>query len=1388
MVNSLRYKDAAPTLARKWSPDTAVEAQQKRKREREDAYVQEFAAEDRPILLVQKKQAYTGAQSDNLFDSLVQKPDFFKLSEPARVIEDVAQAVGSNEPFIKRNTIYHGRSEESLADASDPSTVYKIEGLEFLPEGFIELDPLLFADEFTFESAVHARLFSEQQKRAVANRRKQYEQRHQQKMREVTIFVVNEKKAKIVQYLERWYYNNKRRMNDAELAYVSELFTTDVATMAHLQDVYLKRKAVHNTQQLKEYLASRGLLDGNAVDVPTCLRGYFVKKRDAYAHVESKILKQKDEYSPQFLQKHRHHFKKPRGNDQMLKSTDSMKTIKKSGKKSKADNEKRDAAETVDFAQMHTKFNRVIERSVIDQTRADGEMHDNVSKIDTRPGYDKDATLFYDAEISAILDRIKGTPVLAKTSETKPSLPTETMLLNESIFGHADQMLQNVKAKVLQNAPDKFRTDTADDLSLQNLLDDVSPVKPVARRDTVDDETIVICDRSSKERRQDRPRSVTYNKRNTVEAPATPKRETLDMTKVSLSSKLAAYDVDPAYREYGYAKLANNAEDFAETLMQLQQEGNKNPIRTPNKSKSMGSKPRDDEEANSKQVEVNMAALSTPCPQVRAMHSVVVPELPKRVSIVTRNAAGSSIVAQKLRPTLLLNEYYFTLIKDIVDEKGERTVTATATDERGNVLAQLQLPEDKIGQLYEAFITEALDQFTQERQLTLSIRNERNDSIPLCAIKPSIDAACTDSLLNASIISNNAEVSRMSKARPSEQPALVDYAEIVDADGRRLSCVSQTSVRNGSIRTSKLAPVLLGNEYYYQIVSEVIDAAKRRKTTVRTFNEAGQLLGEKIINSKHVADAYYSQVVDELIGSVGMRSTLQTCNSEGKVILAQVVARRPTQHTVDAHVAGILQEIFAADDSRHIALLQRESKTSESIALAEHKPAQTFDLCAIEARDSVFRERRATNASFASQYYADMTADALTKSPKPSNKRASKQSVRSKAKSQLNNSYVAIHVPAPKPEPEPMTRTAATLLGNMYYTGMVDELLHEDYDAATVLEGGSVYRPTLVANTYYNDLMYELASKRRSSEQRGSHPLVMIEVTERGKSSTVLIKGSVDDVEKQSQRKKTSGSKASINTGKGKSVKQGSLALIEEEAVANVNEKDVEMSQVTAEEVKREDVIESLKEVKPKASVSSEVINKSKPDVAVVTEKKTKQSMAVPKNFTHAKARAYTGPAKLKADKDKPLTADEAVDKIENESADSDERSSKNFSFTEPQAVDQHHNEEHDSKNDEAAYNTFKSEAMGEFLEKARASSLTRQDADALKNKLEDELKNADDDISSDIKRKVSQRLSAGLNDQLMDEFFEYCKTSLPEDFRYKDSIMFVTLFYYFLKKDQLVE
>lgn len=68
------------------------------------------------------------------------------------------------ENFIRRHTLIH-KSKNSNPEDESLATVYKIEGQEFLPEGFIELDPLLLKDEYEFESKQDEKLFDLEQRK-----------------------------------------------------------------------------------------------------------------------------------------------------------------------------------------------------------------------------------------------------------------------------------------------------------------------------------------------------------------------------------------------------------------------------------------------------------------------------------------------------------------------------------------------------------------------------------------------------------------------------------------------------------------------------------------------------------------------------------------------------------------------------------------------------------------------------------------------------------------------------------------------------------------------------------------------------------------------------------------------------------------------------------------------------------------------------------------------------------------------------------------------------------------------------------------------------------------------------------------------------------------------
>lgn len=80
---------------------------------------------------------------------------FFKVSDNSHIVDDLEQAIREQEQTIKKLTI----NREKVGKTPDETMLYKIKGIEFLPSGFLELDPLLFGDEYHFDTDSQFRMF-----------------------------------------------------------------------------------------------------------------------------------------------------------------------------------------------------------------------------------------------------------------------------------------------------------------------------------------------------------------------------------------------------------------------------------------------------------------------------------------------------------------------------------------------------------------------------------------------------------------------------------------------------------------------------------------------------------------------------------------------------------------------------------------------------------------------------------------------------------------------------------------------------------------------------------------------------------------------------------------------------------------------------------------------------------------------------------------------------------------------------------------------------------------------------------------------------------------------------------------------------------------------------
>jgi len=80
------------------------------------------------------------------------------------------------------------------------------------------------------------------------------------------------------------------------------------------------------------------------------------------------------------------------------------------------------------------------------------------------------------------------------------------------------------------------------------------------------------------------------------------------------------------------------------------------------------------------------------------------------------------------------------------------------------------------------------------------------------------------------------------------------------------------------------------------------------------------------------------------------------------------------------------------------------------------------------------------------------------------------------------------------------------------------------------------------------------------------------------------------------------------------------------------------------------------------------------------------------------------------------------------------------------------------------------------------------QDDELIRKKVYEVFLQEKDKLSEQIYAKLKRGSVGNKEENVMDEFYEFCRTKLPNDDMYKESVLFVSLFYYFLEKKNLIK
>lgn len=213
-----------------WDPNTGEKEKAKRRAFRESS-VEGLAPP--PIVVVTKKEVVANHSPS-------------KSPQPAvgpRVVKLTSGPKHSTKPFeaVKRT---------SKVQKDAPITVYgtgderlsKIQGKEYLPPGYLELEPLLLKDEFEFIGRSAEKAFQDDQRKAKELRRKQYGYRNSSRVRDFVIYRIDHLRGEAKKILDRWFGTRDDPMPANIQAEFAELLGLEVGTFKSLHDAYLEEK------------------------------------------------------------------------------------------------------------------------------------------------------------------------------------------------------------------------------------------------------------------------------------------------------------------------------------------------------------------------------------------------------------------------------------------------------------------------------------------------------------------------------------------------------------------------------------------------------------------------------------------------------------------------------------------------------------------------------------------------------------------------------------------------------------------------------------------------------------------------------------------------------------------------------------------------------------------------------------------------------------------------------------------------------------------------------------------------------------------------------------------------------------------------------------------
>ena len=769
LVNSLAY-DSKPVGVRKYDPELVEKDRQLKKRLREDEYVRKIDPQQRPILVVREERRFESTPNKKELGKKQEEQNFMKLTHKTESIEDLHQAIKASQALAKK------LEEKPQSDLPKGDGYYKIEGIEFLPEGFLELDPLLLRDEYDFDSEANQKHFLEEQRRVKAIRRAQYDRRLRPKQREVTILVKDEAPSPVREFLEGWYFKNKRPMNPQEVEFVSKLLGLTPEKMETLQIEFLQAKKVSNQALLNAFI-SKGVPQEQIKKLAPSLQNRLTKE------VKPRVFERPDEYRPKFINRHKKTKKarkqaeknRNRGDVETVQGTarskDNFETEKTradwNGVLQKLESAVKNAESVKTYGGDDADLSHMglVKRSFLGQ---DGHDSLGLGHYANEDQYDQ-LQNYFSEQLRSVFDRLAATEPLDE--EFTGSSPKNSRENAAFPFGSGTSPQEAIVEDYTKRA-------------LDSLFDGLAPINPT-------------------------PTKV-------VPAPA--QRSPVDASVENLLNDLGG--------QGGKAQATSGVDRISELVARSRQAGGPG--------------------AQGFSFE-RLPAVSTSTRAVARGH-----DEPRKVTLTARGGGNTSFWSQKLTPCLVGNHYYCATVEE-EGGVGEKKARLVVREDSGEIVGIAELPEGK-GGIYEV---SSENRGSRGEEGRLWVRNERGNTVASISLVP----------------------------RSDDFVASYDKAEIrKDPRGKPALKASRTQKAIQETRYL-LRPVLVGSEYYTQVLTQHKKADGRISADITTLDEEGEIIHVQDVEESDLGVDYATLVDPPRIDSTGRRFfSLRTINESENTI------------------------------------------------------------------------------------------------------------------------------------------------------------------------------------------------------------------------------------------------------------------------------------------------------------------------------------------------------------------------------------------------------------------------------------------------------------------------------------------------------------------------